>query len=392
MKTPFLRDSHQLEQLKKVLPEQDEDEIKEILCCFSSSRTISGRFRMTYAPFTEHKDIPFSSKFLNISPEGIRFNDQSDSNDPRNKSRIHVFLFGGSTTFGYGVKDADTIAAHMEKVLNKDGSYYRVFNCGRQSYFSTIEAIAFQQFLQDGAYINIAVFIDGLNDVFHNCPVYRNKSRFSEHIEEFWNDIDYLYGYADEKGPWLNSNRFFKHLIRQMPLMRKIRKLKKKVINHLVCKNAQETRFHEPWAQKHNPNDVETRKLAQQISQLTLTNWNIIRGISQQFDIYQIFCLQPVYYMNLPLENHLFLIKNEHPLWEKIYKQYYQSIRDSSCLKDDFIDLSTVFKDVVHCPYVDSHHYSPYGNRLIAEVISKYIISSKWIKELVFRVKSTSLS
>lgn len=396
-KTPFLENNHRLEQLKQVMPEQNEEDIKEIICCFSSSQTASGRFRMIYAPFTEHKDIPFSSRFLNISPEGFRLNSQNGDSNPRDTSRVHIFLFGGSTTLGYGVKDADTIASYLEKRLNKGGDYYRVFNCGRQSYFSTMEAIAFQQFLQEGVYINIAVFIDGLNDVFHNCPVFRNRSRYSEHIDKFWNYIDYLYGYADETNPWLDSSRFLKRLINQMPLVQLVRKCKKRVIDEFMGKYAQEMRLHEPWALEHNPDAVETERLAQQISQLTLTNWDIIRGISRQFDIGSIFCLQPVYYTeDMPLENHLFLMKNEHPLWKRIYKQYYQNIRDKASSKDDFIDLSTVFQGAVHCPYVDSHHYSPYGNRLIAETIAEYIIGNKWIKELerkkIFKVESARLS
>ena len=61
-------------------------------------------------------------------------------------------------------------------------------------------------------------------------------------------------------------------------------------------------------------------------------------------------------------------------MWEKVYRQYYHDIRNASSAKDDFIDLSTVFEHATDYPYVDSHHYSPYGNRLIAEAIAGYLI------------------
>jgi len=54
-------------------------------------------------------------------------------------------------------------------------------------------------------------------------------------------------------------------------------------------------------------------------------------------------------------------------------------MRDNLVSRDDFADLSGVFKDTEYCPFIDSHHYSPYGNRLIAEGIAGHI--SRMIKE-----------
>jgi len=300
-------------------------------------------------------------------------NSCDDYKDPRSTDKSHIFLFGGSTTLGYGVKDTDTIAAFLEKILNENSKHCRVFNCGRQSYFSTIEAISFQRTLQEGARINIAVFIDGINDVFHNCPVFRNRSRYSEHIEKFWDNIDYLYGRADRAFPWLDSGKVLARLIAQMPVVKLAKELKKKIIRELMREDAQNTRFNEPWAQGYDADDIDIAKLAERISQLTLTNWSIIRGIAQQFHIKPLFCLQPVCYINTPLDKQPFRIKNEHPIWKKIYERYYEYMRNNSTAEKDFADLSTTFKYATHYPLVDSHHYSPYGNKLIAEAIAGYI-------------------
>lgn len=82
----------------------------------------------------------------------------------------------------------------------------------------------------------------------------------------------------------------------------------------------------------------------------------------------------------MPLDKHLFIIKNEHPISEKMCRQYYQNIKDNSSSRSDFLDLSTLFANVEKCPFVTSHHYLPYDSRLVAEAIAKYIEMKKDIK------------
>ena len=41
----------------------------------------------------------------------------------------------------------------------------------------------------------------------------------------------------------------------------------------------------------------------------------------------------------------------------------------------DFIDASSVFKEVNVCPFIDPHHYSPEGNKIIADFITKKMIT-----------------
>ncbi|MDD5436731.1 MAG: SGNH/GDSL hydrolase family protein, partial [Candidatus Omnitrophica bacterium] len=369
--TPFLVDDVQMGYLKTLMPDETDDDIVDILRCFSSSLYGGHKFRMVYAPYNEHKDSQFSSKFLNVSPLGFRLNSKDDNKDPFDEKMPHIATFGGSTAFGYGVKDADTMAAWLEKELQKKSEPYKVFNCGRQSYFSTGEIIAFQRFLQEGMRIRVVVFLDGINDVFHNCPKFRNRSRYSEYIEMFWNYIDYVYGYADMSGPKSGGRWVVKQLIHQIPVVRLLKGIRNRIAEELRAQDAKNMnmQFHEPWSLDCKAEDVNIKELAERISRLTLTNWDIVRGICRQFNIQPIFCFQPLPYGEMPPGKHLFKVENEHPLWESIYKEYYANMCKLSAGKDDFLDLSKVFKNAEVCPFIDSHHYSSYGNKLIAEAI-----------------------
>jgi hypothetical protein len=56
----------------------------------------------------------YNSTSINVTAEGLRYNGQ----DPPKNVNYVGFLLGSSTAFGYGVADNQTIAAHLERVLN----------------------------------------------------------------------------------------------------------------------------------------------------------------------------------------------------------------------------------------------------------------------------------
>ena len=68
----YLKNIKYRDNLKKLLPGLTHDNIIDLLKIFSSKKTKFGRFRMTYAPFTEHRDREFHSPFLNVSSDGFR--------------------------------------------------------------------------------------------------------------------------------------------------------------------------------------------------------------------------------------------------------------------------------------------------------------------------------
>lgn len=86
-----------------------------------------------------------------------------------------MFVFGGSTVFNYGVGDNETIASHLQRFLSEQrlGSV-RVYNFGRGHYYSTQERILFERLLTENAVPDLAIFIDGLNEVYHgdNRPAF----------------------------------------------------------------------------------------------------------------------------------------------------------------------------------------------------------------------------
>ena len=117
-----------------------------------------------YEPFTQFKERPYRGNYVNIDNNGFRYTKNQGPWPPQSQN-INIFLFGGSTTFGYGVSDNQTIASYLQQYLNeKLGRNVRVYNFGRGFYYLSQERVLYEQLLTSGFVPDIAIFIDGLND------------------------------------------------------------------------------------------------------------------------------------------------------------------------------------------------------------------------------------
>ncbi|MCA1960379.1 MAG: hypothetical protein LDL33_06250 [Desulfomonile sp.] len=123
-----------------------------------------------YESFTQFKEGPYSSRYVNVSPFGFRITRNQGPWPPRRDLHRTIFLFGGSTTFCYGLPDDQTIASHLQDMLAADGVDARVYNFGRGYYFSSQERALFEKLLTAKTIPDVAIFIDGINEFF-----YRNE-------------------------------------------------------------------------------------------------------------------------------------------------------------------------------------------------------------------------
>ena len=134
-----------------------------------------------YSPFVEYRMSPYQGKAFTITEDGYRPNRLSEQDLQRPGRK--VFVFGGSTTMGSGVRDDETIPAGIERALRAAGrDDVQVFNFGVVSYFSTQEMIALQRLLTAGVKPDVAVFIDGLND-FYYCTVPDQSSWYERLVQ-----------------------------------------------------------------------------------------------------------------------------------------------------------------------------------------------------------------
>jgi lysophospholipase L1-like esterase len=133
-----------------------------------------------FEPFTQFKERPFAGRFVNVSADGFRHSSDQAAWPP-DTNAFNVFVFGGSTTFGYGLPDAETVPSFLQSWLRTNASpRMNVYNFGRAYYFSSQEIVLFLRLLAAGHVPQLAVFVDGLNDSLYVEDVPRFSDRVSE--------------------------------------------------------------------------------------------------------------------------------------------------------------------------------------------------------------------
>ncbi|MDA0998637.1 MAG: SGNH/GDSL hydrolase family protein, partial [Proteobacteria bacterium] len=132
-----------------------------------------------YQPFTEFMTRPYEGTHVHVTTEGFRT--PKDGPSSLASAKRKMFVFGGSTAFGMGVADGETIAAYLQSEARRSGQEdIDVYNFGVVSFYSTQERILFERLINLGHVPEIAVFVDGLNDAI-NCNI-PDATEFSPRI------------------------------------------------------------------------------------------------------------------------------------------------------------------------------------------------------------------
>jgi len=138
-----------------------------------------------YEPYAQFRERPHKSRFVNVDPGGFRWGRRRGPWPPE-PTAINVFVFGGSTTFGYGLPDDETVPSHLADLLadRAGGRRVAVYNFGRGYYFSTQERTLFERLLAQGFVPDVAIFLDGLNDFYNLAGDPEFTSRLAHLMEE----------------------------------------------------------------------------------------------------------------------------------------------------------------------------------------------------------------
>jgi len=294
-----------------------------------------------YEPYTGFKERPFKGKYINVSNDGFRLvNNQGPW--PPDLKNLNVFLFGGSTTFGYGVRDGESVPSNIQDLLSqKTNKKVCVYNFGRGNYFSSQERILYEKLLTLGYIPDIAVFIDGLNDFYYNS----DDPLFTEQFKNFVNG---------------KSN-----FLLNLPLL-KFAELFRDV-------NKTSIRFNRQEVQEKDYNDKE---LIKTVIERYFKNKKAIDTISSSFNVKTFFIWQPVPTYKYDLSYHIFAGKGfGRFMYSKYGYTYMEEFIKNNDIGNNFLWLADMQEELKKPLYIDIDHYSPWMSKEIAMRISDFLIS-----------------
>jgi lysophospholipase L1-like esterase len=117
---------------------------------------------MEWYPYVYWRRRPYSGTFINVEGGGIRRTWQASDNTEAPR----VFVMGGSTVWGSGVRDDYTLASHLSRYLAAQHARARVVNYGESGYVTGQSLAMLQELLRHGRVPTVVVFYVGSEDVF----------------------------------------------------------------------------------------------------------------------------------------------------------------------------------------------------------------------------------
>lgn len=275
--------------------------------------------RYTYSPFVEFELQPVAGRFLTILPAGFR-KGRIDGPWPPSRQEFVIFVFGGSTTLGFGLPDEDTVVSALEAAFAKKfpGRTVRCYNFGRGYYFSAQERALFESLLLRGIIPNAAVFIDGLNEFIY----YDGVPQFTPTLFSF-------------TAPDLPSP--------QRPEL---------------------------------TNDSERASAVEQMIDRYRTNIRLTEAMARAHGVQAVFIGQPVPFLDFPMNASTYPFRStfaEHKLAGWGYDRFKQAARESR-FGESFVWCGNAFAQANRVMYADSIHYSPLGAEVLARCIADRVM------------------
>jgi hypothetical protein len=245
-----------------------------------------------------------------------------------------VYFFGGSTMWGTGADDANTIPSLVTQLG------YRSANYGESAYTAHQSLVLLVQLLQEGHRPNVVVFYDGVNDVAHKC---RSELTPTSHARE---------GQIRSVLAASKSENVYGLKYMADPLIAFAG-----VISSRLSLLTRGSGHRDGQFACHS--DVAR---AQQIADNLIQDWDVARRLVESYGGKFIGILQPVAYYSDTKLDHIRLSVNQ----KKQFQAVYPLIRLKMAERPGLYDFTGVL-DHPEYIYIDFCHVSPNGNRHIAQ-------------------------
>lgn len=316
-------------------------------------------FRRSYVaqwrPYVYWRRKPYHGNHINIDANGIRLTPLTKPLQQESRTPVKIFMFGGSTLWGTGARDAFTIPSIFAKELQNKGVATEVTNFGETGYVSTQEVITLLLQLRQGQLPDFAIFYDGVNDMY---------SAYQQHVAG------------------LPQNEF--NRVNDFNLSKPAKsKQRTRMVLQDVATKLSVIRFTKGLLQRAGiwgeagvaadpiPLDTLAPKSEALVEDVLATyrgNIEIVKALSEHYHFKYLFYWQPTLFQKVHLSEYERVQRAE--MSEQFVHRTYEAIRQSRLAERreySFHDLSLVFADVREPVYVDCWHLGESGNEMIAK-------------------------
>lgn len=304
---------------------------------------------------------PHRGDHINIDTDGIRLTTVGEPQEKSN-SPVKIFMFGGSTLWGTGARDAFTIPSLVAKELHYKGIVSEITNFGETAYVSTQEVIALLLRLQKGDIPNLVIFYDGVNDTM---------SAYQQHVAGLpQNEFNRVREFNLSKPDNFRERAamMVRDVVAQLSMVHLLRDL----LRRSEVRSDDETDESRLGGLKHPSGRqfVNFESLARDVFRTYVTNLDLVKALSDDYRFGYLFYWQPTIFDKPDLTEYERLQRDKMRSAEQFIRKTYEIMQHARLpeqYENSFHDLSGLFSEVREPVYLDWSHPGESGNKVIAE-------------------------
>lgn len=324
-------------------------------------------FDTQYKAFVAWSRESFQGKTITIDDNGYRLHENKVKGEHRNKS---AYFFGGSTMWGYGVADNQTIPAWFNSVSGMPS-----YNKGEGAFTSRQSLARFVNLLSQGEKIDVAIFYEGINDIGFHCRAELEVNEHSRTVQI----REILEEFGENKGKKAQeSGEFVKYF--DNIFLSGTRQLAGKVSTKLSNSKKVENKDKAGSKRKLSVDESyicdNSQERAQKVAETLVNNWEIAHDIAAARGIKFLAVWQPVAFIGDPKLDHLEQLWN--PEWEDELRLQHENVYPilKKVIQERghewLLDYTDLFSRDEYI-YWDFAHVSSNGNLIIAKQLYKDI-------------------
>jgi hypothetical protein len=316
-----------------------------------------------WEPYVYWRQRPYGGEYITITENGLRSAKAPQAVSQSRTPLLKVFMFGGSTLWGTGARDAMTIPAIVEREIRERGLSAEVTNFGQSGYVSTQELIALLLELQKENVPDIVVFYDGVNDTFSALQqgvAGLPQNEFNRVIE---------FGLATDAAHPRLWSMAFQSTLRDLSAVR--------FVNGLLSRFDVDRHQKTPGIPRPE-SGLDHQALAREVVARYQGNVGIATALSKQYGFKALFYWQPTIFQKGHLSKYeassLRDVQRMKSFFLETYALAQQGIKGRE-MRSRVRDLSGIFADAREPMYVDWCHLGEAGNILIAGEMAADVVS-----------------
>jgi lysophospholipase L1-like esterase len=309
-----------------------------------------------WEPYVYFRPKPFRGQTVTIGDDGLRATWKAPSPTPGgpDPKPVKILMLGGSSLWGFGARDDQTIPSLMARDLNRRKCDVQVRNLAAIGYVNTQEVVALVRELQSGYRPDLVIFYDGVNDT--TSALLEGEAGLTTNESNRRREFNLLQSPSRLVGSLLSN------LIKESGSYR----FALSVRTRLSGGNAKSGRALD---------DAMRDRLAREVVLRFQSNIEIVERLGREFQFRSLFFWQPVIFTKpalVPFERE----EAERYAWtEPMFREVLRQVRESADLRSDpaFHDLSRVFDDSSGLVFIDYCHTTESANARIATAIAEKV-------------------